>query len=137
MPRTSRAVAQRLASQAKSRKRRSQRPGAPAPTVDQILDEVVPSEAGPRAAATPSVAPAPAPTDPPASAPAAPRERPPTTRRSAATTAGRAGTRPAPVRRRYAEYAAEYAYVWTDLRRILLVAGSLIALLVVLWFFIQ
>jgi hypothetical protein len=40
-------------------------------------------------------------------------------------------------RRRYAEYAAEYAYVWSDLRRIVLVAGLLIVLLIVASFFIQ
>jgi len=39
-----------------------------------------------------------------------------------------------PTRRRYREYAEEYAYVWSDLRRILIVAVSLIVLLVVLWF---
>lgn len=41
------------------------------------------------------------------------------------------------MRRRYAEYAAEYAYVWTDLRRILVVAGALTALLIGLSFFVQ
>ena len=42
-----------------------------------------------------------------------------------------------PARRRYQEYAAEYAYVWADLRRICIVAGVLIALLVVLSFVLQ
>ena len=40
-------------------------------------------------------------------------------------------------RRRYSEYGDEYAYVWSDLRRIVLVAGFLIALLVVASFFIE
>ena len=38
-------------------------------------------------------------------------------------------------RRRYAEYAAEYAYVWADLRRIAVVAGALLLLLIGLSFF--
>ena len=135
MPRTSRSVAQRLATQTKSKRRRpTARPDAPAPeataapsttpapaapassgpSVDQILDEVVPSAAGPRAAATPTIAPAAA-------------------RRGAS---GRTA-RPAPVRRRYSEYAEEYRYIWADLRRIAVVAGVLVALLIALSFFIQ
>jgi hypothetical protein len=92
-------------------------------SVDQILDEVVPSEGGPRVAATPTVAQA--------------GNRSSATARRAATGAGRASARPAPVRRRYSEYASEYAYVWADLRRIFIVAVVLIALLVVASFFIQ
>jgi hypothetical protein len=46
-------------------------------------------------------------------------------------------SKPAPARRRYAEYAAEYLYVWADLRRVLLVAGVLVMLLVVASFFIE
>lgn len=127
MPRTSRSVAQRLAAQTKSKRRRPLRPTSPepagpaapratptGPSVDQILDEVVPSSGGPRAAATPTVAPASA-------------------RRPAATRAGR----PAPVRRRYSEYAEEYQYVWADLRRIMIVAGALVALLIALAFVVQ
>ena len=41
------------------------------------------------------------------------------------------------VRRRYSEYTEEYQYVWSDLRRIFLVAGVLIVLLVIASFFIQ
>ena len=40
-------------------------------------------------------------------------------------------------RRRYAEYAEEYLYVWSDLRRVLVVAGVLVVLLVVLSFFVE
>ena len=140
MPRTSRSVAQRLASQRSSKKRRPSRPAAtppptetpasaPAPSgpsavsVDQILDEVVPSAGGARAAATPTVAPA--------------ANRSPVTARRTGVGAGRASLKAPPVRRRYAEYAAEYQYVWADLRRILLVAGVLIVLLVVASFFVQ
>jgi hypothetical protein len=140
MPRTSRSVAQRLAAQRSSKKRRpsrsdrSETPPAAQPTapraapsassgvsVDQILDEVVPSTAGARAAATPTVT------------QAANRS----SARRAVTGAPRAPARPTPVRRRYAEYAAEYQHVWSDLRRILLVAGVLIVLLVVASFFIE
>jgi len=42
--------------------------------------------------------------------------------------------RPAPVRRRYREYGADYQYVWNDLHRIVIVALVLIVLLVVLSF---
>jgi hypothetical protein len=52
-------------------------------------------------------------------------------------TAGRSTGRPAPVRKRYAEYGDEYQYVWADLRRILIVSSLLIALLVALSFFVQ
>jgi hypothetical protein len=130
MPRTSRSVAQRLATQTKSKRRRPARPTAPEteapvaspvttePTVEQILDEVVPSGAGPRAAATPSLAPV-------ASGAVG--------RRGVAGRTGRAAT----LRRRYSEYAEEYEYIWADLRRIMVVAGVLIVLLVVLSFFIE
>jgi hypothetical protein len=138
MPRTSRSVAQRLAAQqGKSKKRRAPRTGTPAPapsapagpSVDQILDEVVPSEAGPRAASTPALAPPPTP---------APTRRASNTVGAAARrAAGRSTVKAAPVRRRYSEYAVEYQYVWADLRRILLVAGLLVVLLVVLSFFIE
>ena len=137
MPRTSRSVAQRLASQRSSKKRRPPRSGVTAPaqpaeqtpsqasavSVDQILDEVVPSAAGARTAAKSAVAPAPN-----RSAAAA--------RRSGIGPARTAG-KPAVVRRRFAEYAEEYQYIWSDLRRILLVAGVLVALLIIASFFIQ
>lgn len=137
MPRTSRSVAQRLAAQRASKKRRPSRSGGPAAnqpavpapaepsavSVDQILDEVVPSAAGARAAATPTLAPAP--------------NRSPSPSRRAGAAAGRTSGKPAIVRRRYAEYAAEYQYVWSDLRRILLVSGVLVVLLIVASFFIQ
>ena len=133
MPRTSRSVAQRLASQRSSKKRRPSRSGTPVPvsspeqtpsessnvSVDQILDEVVPSAAGARTSATSTLAPA------------------PNRARRAGAGAGRAAAKPSVPRRRYAEYAEEYAYVWSDLRRIVLVAGVLIALLIAASFFIQ
>ena len=109
MPRTSRAVAQRLASQ-KGRKRRVQRVGAAtSPAVEQLLDEVAPESTSDL-------------TIP---------ESAPTARRSSA------GARTMPPRRRYAEYGAEYGYVWSDLRRIALVAGSLVMLLFILSLFIR
>jgi hypothetical protein len=139
MPRTSRSVAQRLASQRSSKKRRPSRSGtpasAPAPSaeqapaessnvsVDQILDEVVPSAAGARTAATSTLAPSP--------------NRSPAAARRAGAGSGRFAAKPAVVRRRYSEYGEEYAYVWSDLRRIVVVAGVLIALLIVASFFIQ
>jgi len=91
--------------------------------MDQILDEVVPSSGGPRAAVTPSLAP--------------PPNRSPSAARRTAGGASRASVKPAPARRRYSEYAAEYEYVWADLRRIFLVAGILIVLLIVASFFVQ
>ena len=137
MPRTSRSVAQRLASQRSSKKRRPSRTGTPSPapaagpapaestavSVDQILDEVVPSAAGTRAAATSTLAPS------PNRSPAAPRR--------AGAGSGRTAAKPAVVRRHYAEYAAEYQHVWADLRRVLLVAGILVVLLVAASFFIE
>jgi hypothetical protein len=145
MPRTSRSVAQRLASQqSKPKKRRSPRGGAPSPadapaaeptaapaapssrssvSVDQILDEVVPSEGGARSSATPTLAPAP--------------NRLPSAGAAARRGRGLAAAKAPPVRRRYSEYGTEYAYVWADLRRIFVVAAVLIALLVVLSFVIQ
>ena len=134
MPRTSRSVAQRLAAQqsSKSKKRRAPRPAEAAPassvSVDQILDEVVPSEGSSRTASTPTLAPA---TPSPAPAPAA---------RLATRRGGAAGTSRVAVkapRRRYHEYAAEYQYVWADLRRIVVVAGVLIVLLIALSFVIK
>jgi hypothetical protein len=146
MPRTSRSVAQRLASQRSSKKRRPSRSGAPAPaqpaeqtpaassessgvSVDQILDEVVPSAGGARTAAASGVAPDP-------NRPSAPNRSPATARR-AGSVLGRTAAKPAVVRRRYAEYAEEYQHVWSDLQRVLLVAGVLVVLLVVASFFIE
>jgi hypothetical protein len=43
----------------------------------------------------------------------------------------RSGTRPAP--RPFSDYAAEYAYVYGDLKRIGLVVGSLLLILIVLY----
>ena len=141
MPRTSRSVAQRLASQRSSKKRRPPRSGTPAAppsdapespgspressavSVDQILDEVVPSSGGPRTAAAAALAPS--------------QNRSPSATRRAGTGAGRTAAKPATPRRRYSEYVAEYQYVWADLRRIVLVAGVLIVLLIVASFFIQ
>jgi hypothetical protein len=139
MPRTSRSVAQRLASQRSSKKRRPSRTGTAAPSqspapataspepsavsVDQILDEVAPSAAGDRTAMTPTVTPA--------------ANKLPSATRRAGPGVGRGPAKPAPVRRRYAEYADEYEYVWSDLRRILVVSGALMVLLVVASFFIE
>ncbi len=109
MPRTSRTVAQRLAAhQGKSRRRRTTR-GSEAlpPVVEQILDEAAPSADLGK----------------------------PTPSRPAARTAAPSPPRAAP--RRYAEYAAEYRYVLADLRRIVLVAGGLMLLLVILSLFIR
>jgi hypothetical protein len=99
----------------------------------EILDEVVPSSGGSRAESRAAVAPsAPAPVPAPNRAPAAGGTP---ARRGAAARAGvRAAGRPVVVRRRYSEYGEEYKYVWTDLRRILVVAVVLIALLIVLSF---
>jgi hypothetical protein len=71
--------------------------------------------------------------------PATPTEnRAPASTRPAARRAGtRPTARPVPTRRRYHEYGAEYAYVWVDLQRILIVAGVLIVLLIVLSFYLQ
>jgi hypothetical protein len=91
--------------------------------VDQILDEVAPSAAGARTAMTPTVTPAP--------------NKLPSAMRRAGPGAGGGATKPAPVRRRYAEYADEYQHVWSDLRRILVVSGALMVLLVVASFFIE
>jgi hypothetical protein len=91
--------------------------------VDQILDEVVPWSGGPRTAATAARATSP--------------NRSPSAARRAGTGSGRAAAKPATPRRRYSEYAAEYQYVWADLRRILLVAGLLVVLLIVASFFIE
>jgi hypothetical protein len=97
----------------------------------EILDEVVPSSAGSRAESRAAVAPA-TPAPAPNRAPAAGGTP---ARRGAAARAGvRAAGRPVVVRRRYSEYGSEYQYVWTDLRRIVVVAVVLIALLIVLSF---
>ena len=140
MPRTSRSVAQRLAAQqsAKSKKRRAPRPAEAAPasappssssvSVDQILDEVVPSEGGSRAASTPTMA-----ASGTSAAPRAAARKPGTLGRGGARTATRAPI----VRRRYSEYAEEYGYVWNDLRRIVIVAGILVALLIALEFVLR
>jgi hypothetical protein len=125
MPRTTRAVAQRLGTKQKSRRRaQRQAPETPA-SVERILDEVAPIDAGEAGVATADAAPA-APMR--ASAGVLPRRGTPSS--------GRGTSRVATTRRRYVEYAAEYAYVWADLRRVILVAGALLVLLIVLSFFI-
>lgn len=131
MPRTSRAVAQRLGTKQKSRRRTPrQAPDTPA-TVERILDEVAPigDGAAPGAGAAPASVVS-APTGLTRSATGSSSRRAGTV--DAARSAGRAVT----VRRRYAEYAAEYAYVWSDLRRIGVVAGALLLVLIVLSFFL-
>lgn len=118
MPRISRNVAQRLGSQTKSRKRRVPRVGdaATPPAVERILDEVAPEEeAAPRRAVT-----------------SRPADRVVATGPVAATPAKGSVTR-----RRHADYAEEYHYVWGDLRRIAFVAGGLLLLLLVLSLFIR
>jgi hypothetical protein len=111
MPRTSRTVAQRLAAQSKSRKRRAHRAGGPTPAVAEILDEVAPVT--PEAPETARVT--------------AQRPRP----------AGSGVSKTVSIRRPYSQYAAEYAYVLSDLRRIALIAGGLLLVLVILSFFVQ
>ena len=125
MPRTTRAVAQRLATKQKSRRRSPrQAPDTPA-SVERILDEVapLPDDASPATVA-------------PTASPATTRTATGSLSRRGTAGAARAAGRGATVRRRYAEYAAEYAYVWADLRRIGVVAGALLLLLIVLSFFI-
>jgi hypothetical protein len=51
--------------------------------------------------------------------------------------AASAPSKPVSSRRPYSEYGAEYAYVLADLRRIAVIGGSLLLLLVILSFFIQ
>ncbi len=125
MPRTSRAVAQRLGTKQKSRRRTPrQAPETPA-SVERILDEVAPltGEAPPSGVVS--------------SAPAdATRTSPSGSPRRGTLGSPRSAGRATTTRRRYAEYAAEYAYVWADLRRILVVAGVLLLLLIVLSFFV-
>jgi len=94
----------------------------------EILDEVVPSEGGSRAASMSTMAPA---------APATANRPATSTSAAARRAATKPAVRPAPTRRRYQEYGADYAYVWSDLRRILIVAGVLIVLLVVLSLYLQ
>ena len=131
MPRTTRAVAQRLGTKQKSR-RRTPRQGADTPaSVERILDEVAPKAdaVSPDTGTTPaSVVPAPTGLVRPATGSLS--------RRAGTVGAARSAGRATTVRRRYAEYAAEYAYVWSDLRRIGVVAGALLLLLIVLSFFL-
>ena len=124
MPRTSRAVAQRLGTKQKSRRRTPrQAPNTPA-SVERILDEVAPLDGAstPPAVAPPSTTPTVASTSAPV--------------RRATVASARGAARVPATRRRYAEYAAEYAYVWADLRRVGVVAAALLVLLIVLSFFI-
>jgi hypothetical protein len=123
MPRTTRAVAQRLGTKQKSRRRSPrQAPETPA-SVERILDEVAPTGDASAGGVLPT---------PPPAVRSAPGSLPRRTTMGTARGVGRA----APTRRRYADYASEYAYVWGDLRRIGLVAGALLLLLIVLSFFI-
>jgi hypothetical protein len=146
MPRTSRSVAQRLASQSKSRKRRPRAPiSTSAPLLDQTLAAGGTSDVESEAAANPLPPPAP---EPIGGAPRRRSDAPPVERSASTSTRSRVGSaarssiartasRLATPRRSYAEYAAEYAYVAADLRRIALVAVVLIVLLVALSFVIQ
>jgi hypothetical protein len=63
--------------------------------------------------------------------PAAPATRP---RAQSAAQAPVRGFQARTAPRRFADYRAEYAYVLQDLRRIVLVVGSLVILLLALWF---
>ncbi|HYU18485.1 MAG TPA: hypothetical protein VEQ11_07300 [Chloroflexota bacterium] len=111
MPRTSRTVAQRLASQARSRKRRGQRAAAgPMPVIEKFV-EAAESEGSARTGRVLE-----------RKSPLAPGTIP------------RVGAQP---RRRYADYGEEYRYIWADLRRIGIVAGSLLLLLFLLAPFIR
>ncbi len=56
--------------------------------------------------------------------------------RRGAVAGPRSVARQAPPRRRYSEYAADYAYIGLDLRRIAVVTGILVALLIALSFVI-
>jgi hypothetical protein len=91
----------------------------------EILDEVVPSSGGSRAESRAAMAPSTPPTPP-----QTPNRAPAAARRGVAARA----PRPVVVRRRYHEYGDEYGYIWTDLRRIVIVAAVLIALLIVMSF---
>jgi len=111
MPRTSRAVAQRLATQ-KTRKRRPRSTAEGiSPAVEQVLDRAAPDEGE---TATPALS-----------------------SRSGRTRLTEPTARAVVVRRSYAEYGSEYSYVWADLRRIVLVGGSLLLLLIALSFVIR
>jgi hypothetical protein len=140
MPRTSRSVAQRLASQGKSRKRRPRPAGAPTITssINQLIDDGTASDVESGSGSALAV---PAPDAAPSEAPPPPSTRTGSGARRAGSSgrsaAARTATRTPVPRRRYFEYTAEYAYVSADLRRIALVAVLLIALLVVLSFVIQ
>jgi hypothetical protein len=79
----------------------------------------------------------PAPTASTSAAAASSARNRPLGRRGGPAVGSRLGAKAPAPRRRYQEYAEEYGYVWADLRRIVLVAGVLIALLVVLSFYIQ
>ena len=144
MPRTSRSVAQRLASQANKKKRR---PRSLIPTAAPSLDQPLEDEAEPKVDAEANPLPPPAP-EPIGGAPRRQSSAPPIERAAPATsrfgtgararsTAARTPVRTAAQRRPYSDYGADYAYVLADLRRILMVALVLIVLLVVLSFVVQ
>jgi hypothetical protein len=144
MPRTSRSVAQRLASQANKKKRRPRAllPTA-APETDQPLEDEISSEVDAQANPLPPAAPEPISGAPRRRSAAPPVERgAPSPSRFGSGARGRSSAARAPVRtaaprRPYSEYTEEYTYVSADLRRIALVAVVLIALLVVLSFVVQ
>lgn len=144
MPRTSRSVAQRLAAQGKSKKRRPRAliPTA-APTLDQPVEDEVESKVDAEANPLPPPAPEPIGGTPRRRSAAPPIERAaPTSNRVGAGARARSSTARTPVRttaprRPYSDYGADYAYVLADLRRILIVAVALIVLLVALYFVVQ
>ena len=111
MPRTSRAVAQRLATQ-KTRKRRPRSTAEGiSPPAEQVLDRAARDD---RETAGPALS-----------------------SRTGRTRLTEPAARAEVVRQPYSEYAAEYRYVWNDLCRIALVGGSLLLLLIVLSFVIR
>jgi hypothetical protein len=152
MPRTSRSVAQRLASQSKSKKRR---PRLPISTATSAIEKTIDASAAPDVktdaeASLPPPAPEPIGGAPRRRSAAPPVERATSTSDRATSTSARSRTsaaarvsstrtasRLATPRRPYSEYTAEYAYVTADLHRIALVAVLLIALLIVLSFIVQ
>jgi len=128
MARTSRSVAQRLAAQSKSKKRRPRGPiTANAPTADETVEEAISASPTklPASSARPSS---------PVPAAASTARANPLSRRPAGSLSrsafSRSTARTLAPRKRYSEYTEEYAYVAADLRRIVLVASILIVLLV-------
>jgi hypothetical protein len=128
MPRVNRDLQRRLAARRERERRRppAERryrfttPGEAAPEVDEPTDTLVDGDAAAEEAVEATPAPPPA-----RSRPAAPVAAP-TSARGAAT--ARPGHKP------FSAYKDEYRYVYSDLRRVALVIGSLLVILIVLYF---